>query len=275
MSLIKLSEIYVYPVKSLAGFKVNQWPVTETGLQYDRNWMLIDPNHRFLSQRQLPKMSLINTAISDDRLILTAPAMPLLTLPLQANGGELLETSIWQDRCLAFSVSDSADQWFSVFLGQECRLVSQAEHSIRPVDPHYAHASDQTAFSDGFPFLLISENSLASLNQHMKLSLPMSRFRPNLVISGCASYAEDSWRAISIGEISFRLPKPCSRCSITTIDAETGEAGKEPLKTLNRIRKWNQQVFFGQNALHDNTGQLTVGDRLLVLTTGPNQPPLS
>jgi len=108
----------------------------------------------------------------------------------------------------------------------------------------------------------------------MNLNFPMTRFRPNLVISGCSSYAEDSWRTISIGEISFRLPKPCARCSITTIDPETGKAGKEPLHTLNRIRKWNQQVYFGQNALHDNIGQLNVGDRLLVHSTGPNQPPL-
>ena len=274
MLLAELSEIYLYPVKSLAGFKVNQWPVTEKGLQYDRKWMLIDQNHRFLSQRQLPKMALINTTIIDDQLILTAPAMQPLTVPLHSSGGQILETSIWQDQCLAYSVSETADQWFSAFLEKKCRMVFQSEQSIRPVDPHYAQASDQTAFSDGFPFLLISENSLVSLNQQMNLNFPMARFRPNLVISGCPSYAEDSWRTISIGEISFRLPKPCSRCSITTIDPETGEAGKEPLKTLNRIRKWNQQVFFGQNALHDNIGQLQIGDRLLVHSTGPNQPPL-
>ncbi|MGR9115209.1 MAG: MOSC domain-containing protein [Gammaproteobacteria bacterium] len=270
----KLSEIYLYPVKSLAGIKVNRWQVTEKGLQYDRKWMLVDQDGHFLSQRQLPKMALIKTAIIDDKLLITAPAMKPLTVPLQSSGGETLKTVIWQDHCLAYSVSRTADQWFSAFLKKTCRLVYQDEQSIRPVDPSFARASDQTAFSDGFPFLLISENSLHSLNREMQQNFPMTRFRPNLVISGCPSFAEDGWRVISIGDISFRLPKPCARCSITTIDPETGKMGKEPLQTLNRHRKWNQQVFFGQNALHDNTGRLRVGDLLQVITSGPNQPPL-
>lgn len=272
---VKLSEIYLYPVKSLAGIKVNYWQVTEKGLEYDRKWMLVDQNQHFLSQRQLPKMALIKTAISSDQLILTAPAMEPLAVPLRSSGGQALETVIWHDRCLAYRVSEIADQWLSAFLDRQCQLVYQAQDSIRYVDPRYARATDQTAFSDGFPFLLISENSLHFLNRQMHQDFPMSRFRPNLVVSGCASFAEDSWRTISIGEIRFRLPKPCSRCAITTIDPQTGLTGKEPLQTLNRIRKWNQQVFFGQNALHDNVGRLNVGDRLSIHSTGPNQPPLA
>jgi len=115
MPMAKLSAIYLYPVKSLAGIKVNQWQVTEKGLQYDRKWMLVDQNHRFLSQRQLPEMALIKTTMTDDRLVLTAPAMEPLTVPLQSSGGDSLETVIWQDRCLAYSVSRIADQWFSTF----------------------------------------------------------------------------------------------------------------------------------------------------------------
>lgn len=237
--------------------------------------MLVDQDHRFLSQRRLPKMALIKTAIVDETLVLTAPATEPLTVPLHGHSSETLTTVIWNDACSAYGVSKTADQWFSRFLETNCRLVYQAEQSPRRVDPRYARTSDQTAFSDGFPFLIISENSLVSLNRQMEHPLPMVRFRPNLVLSGCSAYAEDRWRSIRIGEIGFRLPKPCSRCVVTTIDPATGETGKEPLRTLNRTRKWKQQVFFGQNALHNNTGHLSVGDQLQVYSTGPAQPPLS
>ena len=163
----------------------------------------------------------------------------------------------------------------AVFFGLDCRLVYQPDAAIRPVNPDFAKPEDQTALSDGFPFLIISENSLASLNKAMQLDLAMTRFRPNLVISGCSSYAEDTWREISIGDISFRLPKPCSRCAVPTIDPNTGETGKEPLSTLNRLRKWENKVYFGQNALHDSFGALAIGDKVQIRLIGSAQPPLS
>ena len=269
-----LSAITLYPVKSLAGISVTSWPVTKTGLQYDRKWMLIDNNAQFLSQRKLPQMALIKTALTDSHLILSASGMEELSLPLTPTDGEIIKSTIWQDQCDARSVSLEADQWLGSFLNHGCRLVYQPDEMIRQVDPDYGRYTDNVAFSDGFPFLIISENSLASLNQEMQLNLPMTRFRPNLVISGCPSYAEDSWREISIGAIDFRLPKPCSRCAIPTIDPNTAQTGKEPLKTLNRIRKWQNNVYFGQNALHNQCGTLTVGDTVLVKVTGPKQPPI-
>jgi uncharacterized protein len=269
-----LSAITLYPVKSLAGISVTSWPVTKTGLQYDRKWMLIDVDRQFLSQRKLPKMALIKTALTDKHLILSASGMDALSLPLMPTGGDLVSGTIWHDQCDVRSVSLEADQWLSHFLKQDCRLVYQPDEMIRQVDPHYGKHSDNVAFSDGFPFLIISENSLVSLNREMQLNLPMTRFRPNLVISGCPGYAEDSWREISIGAIDFRLPKPCSRCSIPTIDTDSAQTGKEPLTTLNRIRKWQNNVYFGQNALHNQCGTLTVGDTVQVKVTGAKQPPI-
>jgi len=274
MTHCTLSAITIYPVKSLAGFNVTEWPVTETGLQYDRKWMLIDHEGQFLSQRKLPSMALIKTALTDTHLILSAPAMRDLLLPLKPVGGDIIVSTIWRDQCAARSVSPEADRWLSHFLQQDCRLVYQPDDSIRPVDPDYGRPGDRAAFSDGFPFLIISENSLISLNNEMRLNLSMTRFRPNLVISGCPAYAEDGWREISIGLIDFRLPKPCSRCAIPAIDPETAQIGKEPLRTLNRIRKWQNQVYFGQNALHNRSGILTVGDMVRVLISGEKQPPL-
>ena len=274
MAQFILSQIIIYPVKSLAGISVNSWPVTDKGLQYDRKWMLIDPNRQFLSQRTLPTMALIKTKLTKNNLILSAPGMDKLLLPLAPIDGQIIDSTIWHDQCNARSVSPEADQWLSNFLKRECRLVYQPDEIIRQVDPRYGQPADKVAFADGFPFLIISENSLAILNQQMQLNLPMTRFRPNLVISGCPGYAEDSWRKISVGAIDFRLPKPCSRCSVPAIDPETAQTGKEPLTTLNLTRKWQNKVYFGQNALHDQCGLLTVGDTVQVKLTGANQPPL-
>jgi uncharacterized protein len=275
MSGIVLSQMYLYPVKSLAGIRVNSWEVAETGLKYDRKWMLVDQNRQFLSQRRLPRMALIKTSFDGDKLILSAPGMTDLALALNPKAGEILRCSIWHDEVDVVAVSGAADQWLSGFLQLECRLVYQSDDSLRTVNQQYAQADDITALSDGFPFLLISENSLADLNKAMQLDLPVIRFRPNLVISGCDAYAEDMWREISIGNISFRLPKPCSRCAVPTIDPETGETSKEPLTTLNRLRKWENKVYFGQNALHNAQGKLSVGDKVKILHAGNRQPPLS
>ncbi len=274
MPEISLNGIYIYPVKSLAGIKLDRWQVDDKGLLYDRKWMLIDQNNRFLSQRQLPQMALISTSLTKEHLIIDTPGMDSLSIPLESNSGTTLEARIWQDSCPAKTVSPDADQWFSQFLKIKCQLVFQEAHTIRPVDPKYAKASDKVAFSDGFPFLIISEASLASLNEAMQLNLSMLRFRPNLVISGCESYDEDSWREINIADINFRLPKPCSRCNIPNIDPDTADSGKEPLTTLSQLRKWNNQVFFGQNALHDKAGLLSVGDKVNIIRAGTRKPPL-
>jgi uncharacterized protein len=274
MTDILLSDIYIYPVKSLAGIRVSSWPVVETGVKYDRKWMLIDADRQFLSQRRLPKMALIKTVLTENTLILSALGMDALSLPLEPMPGDIINSTIWHDQVDTIAVSVEADEWFSRFLNVECRLVYQPDAVIRPVNPDFANPEDQTALSDGFPFLLVSENSLAALNQAMQLDLAMARFRPNLVVSGCDAYAEDFWRQITIGNIGFRLPKPCSRCSVPTIDPVTGKTGKEPLTTLNRLRKWQNKVYFGQNALHDGLGVLSVGDSVQINLTGTQQPPL-
>ena len=236
--------------------------------------MLVDSEQQFLSQRRLPRMALIKTALTDTQLIISAPGMDQLYLELEPTAGSIINSTIWHDQVATLAVSDIADKWFSHFLKTECRLVYQPDAVIRPVNPSFAKPEDQTALSDGFPFLLVSQNSLVALNAAMRFELPMLRFRPNLVVSGCESYAEDTWRDITIGSIGFRLPKPCSRCSVPTINPEIGEIGKEPLSTLNRLRKWQNKVYFGQNALHDGLGVLSVGDSVRVHVEGSRQPPL-
>lgn len=269
-----LSQIFIYPVKSLAGIAVAEWPVDSNGLRFDRKWMLIDAQQEFLSQRRLPQMALIKTRIEQDSLILSAPNQPDLELSLFPNGGDEVEVGIWHDRCLAKTVSAIADDWLSRFLQTDCRLVYHPDDQIRQVDQRYAQPADQTAFSDGFPFLVISENSLHALNRLLDAPVTMQRFRPNLVVADCDEHAEDRWRRITINNIEFRLPKPCSRCAVPGIDPETALRNQEPLVTLNRVRRWDNKVYFGQNALHDRSGILTVGDSVEILESGEQQPPL-
>lgn len=269
-----ISQLYLYPVKSLAGFQVQQWPVDKTGLRYDRQWMLIDQQGQFLSQRRLPKMALITTRIEDQLLWLSAPGHQPVAIPLNPQGGDSIEVTIWHDQCLARSVASTIDDWLTEVLQHRCRLVYHPADQIRQVDQNYAFADDQTAFSDGFPFLIVSEASLQAFNQHSGLALAMERFRPNIVVTDCEAYAEDQWRQISINGIGFRLPKPCSRCAVPAIDPQTALSDKRVLSELARLRQWQHKVYFGQNALHDAIGELGVGNCVTVMTKAEPQPPI-
>lgn len=256
--------MFVYPIKSCAGFPVGQWDATATGFRHDRRWMLVDDDGAFLSQRRLPRMALIRTRLADDQLLVSAPGMPPLDLPLQPEGPRTL-ASVWGDAVEVLRAGKDADGWFSGFLSVPCRLVFMPEDSVRPVDLAYSRAGDRASLSDGFPFLLVSAASLDDLNARMPEPLPMDRFRPNLVVEGCGPYAEDGWSRVRIGEVEFRVVKPCARCAITTTDQKSAGRGKEPLRTLATYRKVGSDVLFGQNLIPDSQGTLRTGDPLDVL----------
>ena len=259
MNEVALCGLYRYPVKSLAGEGLDECRLDGFGLERDRRWMLVDREGCFLSQRELPRMALITPRLRPGGLLLQAPEMPELAVPYPRGEGERVEVRIWGDRCAAQSGDPAAHAWLSEFLGRECRLVYMPDDFVRTVDQRYARPQDRTAFSDGFPLLLIAQASLDELNSRLHEPLPMLRFRPNLVVDGCAPHAEDGWRRIRIGESILRLVKPCSRCKITTVDPYTAETGSEPLKTLAGYRRKGSQVYFGQNLLHDGPGVLRLG----------------
>jgi uncharacterized protein YcbX len=262
----ELSGLYAYPVKSSRGLVLEEAEVGPRGIRWDRHWMLVERDGRFVSQRQRPRMALIRCEVVGERLRLSAPGMEELEVPVAPEGTERMEVRIWKDQCLAASSGPEAAAWLSRFLGTEVRLVYLPEDRVRPLAPAYARPEDQTGFADGFPFLLISEASLADLNGRLTQPLPMRRFRPNLVVRGCGPYAEDRWRRIRVGGIELRVVKPCSRCIVTTVDPATGERdGDEPLRTLRGYRQRDNKVFFGQNLIHDDTGLLRLGDRVEVL----------
>ncbi|MBA2346253.1 MAG: MOSC domain-containing protein [Rubrobacter sp.] len=254
-----LSGLYVYPIKSCGGISLDTAEVDERSIRHDRCWMLVDEHGVFLSQREVPRLALIRVDIGADGLFLEAPGMADLRVPF-APEGETVLARVWDDFVETLRVGDEIDRWFSRFLGFSCRLVHLPDYSVRPVDPDYAEAGDRVGLSDGFPFLMISEASLDDLNGRMEHPLPMERFRPSLVVRGCGPFAEDGWRRVRVGGITFRVVKPCARCKITTVDQSSAEAGKEPLRTLATYRKVGSQVFFGQNLIHDSTGVLKIGD---------------
>lgn len=259
-----LSQIHVYPIKSAGGVALDSATVDRCGLRYDRRWMLVDDKGVYITQRRFPRMALIDVEVSSGSLTIEAPAMSTLRVPVSPEAGGLIRVRIWDDLLEVVPVCKEADHWFSEFLGIPCRLVYMPDDTVRLAGPEYATGEDQVAFADRFPFLLTSEASLDDLNTRLAQSLPMNRFRPNLVIKGCEPYAEDEWKQISIGHIPFRVAKPCSRCAITTVEQTEGAMGREPLHTLAKYRRFGNEVLFGQNLIHNTPGTLRVGDPLEV-----------
>lgn len=264
MSEITLAELYVYPIKSAAGIPLNHARLDARGIVHDRRWMLVDENGKFMSQRRHPKMALITPSFSDGNLVVEAPGMPPLDLPpgetFVDRAENRVEVRVWSDDVRAAPAGREADGWFGAFLGVPCRLVYMPEDAQRRVDPAYSTGRDRVGFADGFPFLLVSGASLRDLGDRLGREVPVNRFRPNLVVEGCAAFEEDRWRNLRVGSIDFRVAKPCSRCSIVMTKQETGERDREVLRTLAGYRRAGTDVFFGQNLIHTATGTLRVGD---------------
>ncbi len=258
---IRVSGLNFYPVKGCRGSSLRAAEVGARGIAGDRTFMLVDDDGCFITQRSHPRMALIEPRIAEWSLSLLAPGRDALSIPVLADGQRRLVT-VWRDSCVAIDQGDAAADWASSFLGTRCRLVRMADDFVRPVDRDYAVSEgDQVGFADGYPFLLTSEESLADLNARMATPLPMNRFRPSIVISGAAPFAEDHWRRIRIGAIIFSVVKPCARCVVTTTDQSTAERGREPLQTLATYRKvQGRGVMFGQNLIHQSAGAIRVGD---------------
>ncbi len=261
---LRLTGLNIYPIKSARGIPLDESAVDEFGLQYDRRWMVVDEAGVFLSQRGHPRLALVVPSISDETLQVDAPGMPTLQTPLHPKNTVATSVTVWDDTCPATWVGGRAAEWFSDFLGCPCTLVHMADQVVRPADPGVAPPGVRVSFADGFPFLMISEESLADLNRRLTDPLPMNRFRPNLVVAGDEPYAEDGWRRIEIGGVRLQVVKPCARCLVTTTDQVTGERGKEPLRTLATYRKVGGEVMFGQNVVHENTGRLRIGDPIVI-----------
>ncbi len=264
--MFRVSELYIYPVKSLGGSPVLSARVTSRGFEHDRRWMLVDHENKFISQRENSSLALLQVRIEDNGLVIQHKQSSCsLHISFQPKTNEAITVEIWDDRCMAQLVSEEADQWFSKQLSLDCRLVYMPDSTRRMVDPKYAFNNEITSFSDAYPFLLIGQSSLEDLNARMPVSLSMDRFRPNIVFTGGQAFEEDEFEKITINQINFTVAKPCARCPIPTIDQATGIKDKEPLLTLSKYRSLNNKVYFGQNLVHEGEGLINVNDLLTVV----------
>jgi uncharacterized protein len=252
MSVARLDGLFVYPVKSCRGIARDSAQVEPTGLAGDRHWMLVRPNGRFVTQRELPRMALIATAVESGALTLSSADGGSVSVPADA-GRDALAVTVWKFTGQGIDCGDEAARWVTEFLGTALRLVRFDATHPRVCSPEWTPgATAVTEFSDGFPMLVISRASLAELNSRLPRALPMERFRPNLVIDGVDAYAEDRIHELRAGDVAIRIVKPCTRCSITTTDQDRGAVdGVEPLATLKTYRHDRELkgVTFGQNAI--------------------------
>lgn len=240
--MIKITELIVYPIKSLGGISLTEVKIVDTGFEYDRFWMLVDELGNFISQRIIPKMALFSLSFSENYLEVTYDNESI-QIPLILDSNNSLQCFVWNDETTALKEDDDISEWFSKILGQKVYLVRKAKTPKRVVKNHTESAIN---FSDSSQFLFLGEKSLEHLNSKMEYDIKMNRFRPNIVFEGGTAYCEDLWKRVKINDTIFESTKPCARCKITTINQETAEIENEPLRTLSKYRKTNNKVFIGQ-----------------------------
>jgi hypothetical protein len=262
-----VKSLHVYPVKSCRGLALQSVRLDARGPLYDRRWMIVDAQGAFLTQREEPRLALVRVTLRPTEIALDAPDMRTLRVPARGGEGARVSVKVWNHQGPGEDAGEAAADWLSQHLGRACRLVRFPDEARRAVSKRHTELDAETAFTDGYPVLLISEASLADLNGRMKTALTMERFRPNVVVTGTEAYAEDTWKRIRVGDVLLDVVKPCARCAITTVDPTTADRGKEPLATLASYRRLGNDVLFGQNAVHHGPGTLRAGDAVEVLET--------
>lgn len=262
MSRRILSEIWIYPIKSLGGIRLRSSQVLEKGLQYDRRWMLLNSNSEFMTQRAYPKMALFKLSMLQSGFELKHEADTINLSFEKVTDGRRIQTRVWGDPVEVLEVPGFHSAWISDRLGVPCKLVAFPEESPRPIDPKYRLAYEHVSLADGYPLLIIGQSSLDDLNSRMDKPVPMNRFRPNMVFEGGKPYEEDDWKSFMVGKNRFAAVKPCIRCVLTTVDQETGDKGREPLLTLSRYRRREENIYFGENVIPIDFDEIYEGDEI-------------
>lgn len=250
--MARIRELWIHPVKSCRGIPLGSVRLGQRGFEWDRHWMVIDADGRFLSQRTHPKLATVEPTLEPAALVLRAAGRGALRLPLDAGEGPQLEVAVWQDRCRARDEGGAAADWLSALLGEAVRLVRVGAATERHASAEYAGPTPApVGFADGFPILVTNAASLEDLNAKLPQAIPMRRFRPNLVLEGLTAFAEDGIDRLRIGQVVLRLVKPCTRCVITSTDQESGERSTDPLPVLRdyRFDKKLRGITFGENAV--------------------------
>ncbi|KAK1556822.1 hypothetical protein Q3G72_012953 [Acer saccharum] len=289
---VKVGSIFIYPIKSCRGISVSQAPLTPTGFRWDRQWIVVNHKGRAYTQRNESKLALVQVELPNESfsegweptkssyMAIRAPGMDMLKISLSRPRDVTDGVSVWEWSGSALDEGAEAANWFTNYIGKTSRLVRfDAASQTRPVDPAYARGH-KVMFSDQYPFMLLSQESLDALNKLLKEPVPINRFRPNILVEGCEPFSEDLWTEVRISKFTFQGVKLCSRCKIPTINQDTGIAGSEPTKTLMEFRsdkvllpnrKQQGKVYFGQNLvckdnLTEGKGNIVkVGDPVVVL----------
>lgn len=268
---MKLSKIYIYPIKSLAGFQVMTSKLKIRGLENDRRFMLIDKQGVFMTQRTVKEMALLQTAIKDDRIQVWHKNQPtdILTIPTKPTYfTKEIEVEVWDTASLAQVMAPPINQWFQNQLNLDCQLVYMPDTAERRMKKEYNTARDLFSFADGAPILITGQAGLADLNNRLDNPVSMNRFRPNLVFSGGTPFVEDEWKEVKIGLHFFKITHRCVRCNVLNINQETAEIDKEPNRTLATFRRFNQEIYFGVNVvwkaqLSEGKEEVKIGDRIV------------
>jgi uncharacterized protein YcbX len=261
---MKVTDLFIYPIKACRGVRLERARIVARGFAADRRYMLVDGRGDFVTQRQRRELARVSVQLVEGGFEVGAPGRAPLLLSESHEVGERVTARVWGHEGVGIRHPE-ASVWFSEYLGAETSLVYMPEDHLRPVNPERARPGDVVSFADGYPFLLTSEASLSELNRRLASPISMLRFRPNIVIDGTSPFVEDTFARVRIGNTTFRGPKGCDRCVVTTIDPETAEAHPEPLKTLATFRKRDGKVWFGMNLIHDAAGEIAVGDEVTPL----------
>lgn len=280
MNEITIKGLFIFPVKSLRGFEVENTHMSQLGFDYDRHWMIINKQGTFISQRKYPSMVLIQTELSDNLLHLRKPGMPELQIPLiyQAQKLKVFTAKVWRDECQVIDEGESASGWLSEALNtdEKFRLVRMAPNTQRPQSkPELLGKKTHTLFADAAPFLICNHNSLTALNEQLNHNdLPtvtMERFRPNIVVDGLVAFTEHSINTFNHSQYQFQCRYPCQRCVIPTIDIDSGKRHpqQQPYRLLSEMNPMPSQPkapAFGENAILSSVNKpfISVGDILTI-----------
>ncbi|MEU5218714.1 MOSC N-terminal beta barrel domain-containing protein [Streptomyces sp. NPDC020807] len=274
MSIPVLRSVHIHPVKAMRALSRTDAEVQPWGLAHDRRWTVVDGAGKIVTQRKHPRLALASAEpTADGGVVLSAPGHPSLEVGVPDAALGTITTEVFEDLVEAVPAGPEAAAWVSAYLGIDARLVHMdAPEHRRPVAPKYALPGETVTFADGYPVLVATSASLDALNALIAQGdhahegpLPMSRFRPNLVVDGTEAWAEDGWTRLSVGEVTFRVARDCGRCVVTTTDQDTAARGKEPLRTLARHRTVNRRTIFGQLLVPEHRGTVRVGDPVKIL----------
>lgn len=261
--MYQITQLYIYPVKSLGGIALQESRVEARGLQHDRRWVLCDENNQFITQRKFAQLALFKLNRIDTGFQITFQG-ECFQIPFSIMGTSI-QVKVWDDICDAIEFSE-ASAWFSKMLSFSCKLCYMPDESKRKVDERYADQTQINSFSDGFPILIAGQQSLDFLNQKLKQPIDINRFRPNIVFDGGKAYDEDSFSMFSINDMLFKGVKPCARCQVIGIDQHTSTVNLEPLSVLSSYRNVDNKVLFGQNVIVlKEDGLIKVGHQLMLL----------